>query len=263
MHPSDIHPNPEDFSDNSMTNENPSPSRRARSHKYPGVPLSEALEFVRLIESRRLDGLPAESLALGLGHRNIRTQSFSAPLSAARQFGLLDLTDSGYTLTTLARSLLHPPDESAIPSLRRRALLCPPLYSDLAARFSGRKVPEPEVLANLLYHNHGLTASAKTSAAESFLASARFADALDSSGTFLSETPSVAPSGPVKTPEPTPPPSKKPASPRKRSPVRLDLALWDSDEGKTLRLRAPESISKSSFERFLQAFRLHVRIREE
>ncbi|HEU5117401.1 MAG TPA: hypothetical protein VFT74_12225 [Isosphaeraceae bacterium] len=246
-----------------MPTDNPSPSRRPRSHKYPGAPLSEALEFVRLIESRGLDGLPAESLALGLGHRNIRTQSFSAPLSSARQFGLLELTDSGYALTPLARTLLHPPDPSAIPSLRRQALLSSPLYAELAARFSGRKVPEPEILANLLYHNHGLTASAKTAAAEAFLESARFAGVLDPSGTFLPDSPAAPAPKTASPPETNSAPPRKASSSRKSSPVRLDLALWDSDEGKMLRLRAPESISKASFERFLQAFRLHVRIRDE
>ncbi len=42
--------------------------------------------------------------------------------------------------------------------------------------------------------------------------------------------------------------------------VSLDLPLWDEDEGKLIRVRAPRSITRASFERFLQAFRLSVRI---
>jgi hypothetical protein len=45
--------------------------------------------------------------------------------------------------------------------------------------------------------------------------------------------------------------------------VRIDLRLWGPDQGKAIRLRAPEVISPASFERFLQTFRLHVRIEEE
>lgn len=251
-----------------MPTDDPSPSRRPRSHKYPGVPLSDALDFVRTIADRHLDGLPAESLAAGLGYTNIRTHGFSASLSSARQFGLLEKTSSGYTLTELARALLHPINPASVPALLRRALLSSPLYADLALRFSGRKVPEPEVLANLLYHHHGLTASAKSSAASAFLTSARFAGALDSSQTFLpDDQPAQPPPDPKESPDsasPRPSGKKSPSSrPHQKSPVRLDLPLWDSDEGKLIRLRAPESISQASFERFLQAFRLHVRIREE
>ena len=48
-----------------------------------------------------------------------------------------------------------------------------------------------------------------------------------------------------------------------RSPdVRLDLRLWDADAGKTIRVRAPQTITPASFERFLQAFRLLVRVEE-
>ena len=44
--------------------------------------------------------------------------------------------------------------------------------------------------------------------------------------------------------------------------ARIDLKLWGSDQGKTIRLRSPESITRASFERLLQAFQLHVRIEE-
>ena len=44
--------------------------------------------------------------------------------------------------------------------------------------------------------------------------------------------------------------------------MRLDLQLWDADEGKTIRIRAPQTITAASFERFLQALRLLVRIEE-
>jgi hypothetical protein len=51
-------------------------------------------------------------------------------------------------------------------------------------------------------------------------------------------------------------------APAPSSDVRLDLRLWDADTGKTIRLRAPQTITAASFERFLQAFRLLVRIEE-
>lgn len=245
--------------------------RRERSHRYPGVPLDEAIEAARSIDERGASGLPAGALASALGYTNIRTQSFSARLSAARQFGLVELKSRGYALSDLARAILHPVDPGALPGLYRRALLSPPLYAELALRFSGRKVPEPSVLANLLYHHHHITASAKDAAAEAFVASARFAGALGPDGVFRPDgpppPPEPGPAGPTPDAMPRVVEPPRPRRPEKvgggRSAVRLDLPLWGADRGKVLRLRAPESISRESFERFLQAFRLHVRIEDQ
>lgn len=240
--------------------------RRERSHRYPGVPLPEAIEFARSVGERGLDGLPAGSIAAAMGYKNIKTQSFSAPLSAARQFGLLEFAADGYALTDLARAILYPVDPSSTPGLCRRALKEPPLYAELAVRLAGRRVPEPSALANLLYHHYHITAAAKDQAAEAFLASARFAGALGPDGTFRPEGDEVVPAdppGPASKPEPSSPTPPRPARRREPSGVRIDLKLWGPDAGKMIRVRAPESIGRESFERFLQAFRLHVRIEDD
>jgi hypothetical protein len=243
--------------------------RRERSTRYPGVSLAESLKLVESIDRLGLDGLPAPEIASALGFRNIKTNTFSAPLSAARQFGLLNLTGNGYTLSPLAREILHPVDLAEVPRLHRQALLKPPLYGELAERLTGKRVPDATILGNVLYHNHNIIASAKQSAAEAFLESARFAGALGDDLVFEPEghkTPSVAAavtsekrsasaSSPSLTARAVPP--ARPAA------VRLDLQLWDADEGKTIRLRAPQSITAASFERFLQAFRLLVRIEDQ
>lgn len=230
-------------------------SRRGRSARYPGVPLGEAIEFARRIDADGLDGLPAEAIASGLGFTNVRTNTFSARLSAARQFGLLDLRDDGYYLTPPARSILHPVDPEDLPRLHRRALLEPPLYASLAARLEGRSVPEATALANVLYHHEQITASAKNAAAEAFLASARFAGALGDDGIFRPREPDPAPNPSVAA-------ARRSASRPGRSPVRIDLRLWGPDEGKVIRVRAPESITSESFDRLVSALRLHLRVEE-
>ncbi|HEV3120780.1 MAG TPA: hypothetical protein VGY53_02705, partial [Isosphaeraceae bacterium] len=55
---------------------------------------------------KRFDSLPAAALAAALGHRNVRTNSFSARLSAARQFGLLSLRSTAYSLTPVALKIV-------------------------------------------------------------------------------------------------------------------------------------------------------------
>src|SRR5262249_52395697 len=96
--------------------------------------------------------------------------------------------------------------------------------------------------------------------AESFLESARFAGALADDGIFRPDgresiaSPSDTPS--TTSPAPTAAPRRKGAD------VRLDLRLWGPDVGKVIRLRAPEAITRASFERFLSAFRLLIHIEE-
>ena len=126
-------------SDDVPRRDDPDACQRERSTRYPGVPLAESVELCKFIEARGLDGLTAADVATALGYKNIKTNTFSARLSAARQFGLLVLKDEGYSLTPLARSILHPVDPAEVPRLFRQALLEPPLYADLAAQFADKK----------------------------------------------------------------------------------------------------------------------------
>ena len=241
--------------------------RRERSTRYPGVPLAEAIKLGESIEELGVDGLSSAEIASALGYKNIKTNTFSARLSAARQFGLLALTGDGYGLTPLAREILHPVDPSEVLRLYRQALLKPPLYAELSERLAGKKVPEATILGNVLYHHHQIIASAKQAAAESFLESARFAGALAADGVFQPDGAPRPEPAPALTPRPhsnsvalAPTPTAVPKA--ISADVRLDLRLWDADAGKTIRLRAPQSISPASLERFLQTLRLLVRVEE-
>ncbi len=232
-------------------------SRRERSTRYPGVPLSDCVEMCKFIESRGLDGLTSADIATALGYKNIKTNTFSARLSAARQFGLLTLANDGYGLTSLAKSILHPVDPAELPKFYRQALVEPPIYADLVERLADKRVPDVAILGNVLYHNHQIIASAKEAAAEAFLASARFAGALGDDLILRLNPAATAAIVPVALPEP--PPAARPAV-KAPADVRIDLRLWGEDAGKVIRVRAPESITAESFDRLLQALRLHIRI---
>lgn len=240
--------------------------RRERSTRYPGVGLADGVKLCEFIDAKGLDGLSAGDIASALGYKNIKTNTFSARLSAARQFGLLNLSGDGYELTPLARSILHPVDPADLPRLYREALLEPPLYAELAERLAQKRVPDASILGNVLYHHHQIIASAKQQAAEAFLESARFAGALADDlilrpqGSAPAEPSEPAPR-PTTTPAPTATGTASPP-PARSANVRVDLRLWGDDDGKMIRLRAPESITPASFDRFLQAFRLHVRVED-
>lgn len=259
--------------------------KRERSARYPGATLEEAIEFCRQIDDLGVDGLSAAQIATAMGYRNVKTNTFSGRLSSARQFGLIDLSDQSHHLTQLAKRIIHPMDPEEIPILLRQACQSPPLFAELLRQYSGKKLPEPEILGNLLMHKHQITASAKSAAAESFFASARFAGILNENRQLvaLSDEPfmivsdqgfssknqrvNANPTGhfpardqPARSHLSSPSRGIREERRRPADEVRLDLALWDSDEGKHLRLRAPASISRESYDRFLQAFQLAVRI---
>ncbi len=236
-----------------------SAGRRSRSARYPGVALGEAIAFCRQVDDRGHDGQTAPAMASALGHANVRNNTFSTRLSAARQFGLLVLEGDRYHLTALAKSILHPVDPEGIPALLRRALAEPPLYATLLSRLANRPLPDVATLANLLYHDDRITANAKDHAAEAFLASARMAGAIGEDGLLRPE--GARESSPVK-PRVEPPSTRAPRS-VSRSPVRIDLPLWGTDAGKLVKVRAPEAMSRASLDRLIAALRLHIRIEDD
>src|SRR4051812_14477810 len=246
----------------------PNRPKRERSTRYPGVDLAESVKLCETIDRLGVDGLTATDIASALGYKNIKTNTFSARLSAARQFGLLALNDEGYALTPLAREILHPVDPDDLSRLYRQAWLKPPLYAELAERLGQKRVPDAAILGNVLYHNHQIIASAKQSAAEAFLASARFAGALDDdlvlrpNGPAAPMPPPAAADPNPRVAEPAEAPGPRPTRTDRSTDARIVLRLWGRDQGKTIKVRAPESITRASFERFLQAFQLHVQVED-
>ena len=250
--------------------------RRERSTRYPGVPLAEAIKLVESIERLGVDGLSAADIASALGYKNIKTNTFSAPLSAARQFGLLALSGDGYGLTPLAREILHPVDPDDVASVCRQALVKPPLYAELVERFAGKKVPEASILGNVLYHHHSIIATAKQAAAAAFLESARSCGALGEDN-VLHPLGAAAPAPPtVEVAAPTAARKRstrrardldpgaarhqrRPARPRPRSASICDSGT-PTPENRSASAHL-QTITPASFERFLQTFKLLVRSR--
>ncbi|MFM7319077.1 MAG: hypothetical protein ACKO5E_19190 [bacterium] len=261
-------------------------SRRERSARYPSTTLDDAINFCRQIDELGVDGLNSAQIASAMGYRNVKTNTFSGRLSSARQFGLIDLSDQNHTLSQLARRIIHPMDPDEIPTLLRQACQSPPLYAELLRSYAGKRLPEPDILGNLLMHKHHITAVARSIAAEAFFASIKYAGIL-LENRLVDE--SAGEAAMLVSPKLT---SVKPASRSSRAAaepeaettfrhaeyalarnhsakangeneVRIDLALWDTDEGKHIRFKAPSMISRASYERFLQAFQLAVRIVDE
>ncbi len=239
-------------------------ARHGRSNRYPGAPLEDAIGLCRSVEELGVNGLTAVDIAQALGYKSIKTNTFSSRLSSARQFGLLELTGDGYALTALGRAILHPVGDTELARLQRQALLSPPLYAEFATKMGGKKLPEAAIpgeraLQPLPDHRDRQAGRRRDLAG---IGPVR-GDADRGPG---------VPSGRLRATRAvchvssdhraTRDGAEKPRS-RARAKARLDLELWDADEGKLIRLRAPKSMTRASFERFLQAFRLVVRITDE
>ena len=260
--------------------------KRERSARYPAVPLAEAVEFCRQIDDLGIDGLTAPQIATAMGYKNVKTNTFSGRLSSARQFGLIDLSEQNYSLTDLALRIIHPIDPDEVPQLVRQACQLPPLFAELMKHYAGKRLPEPEILGNLLMHKHQITASAKMAAAESFYASIQHSGLLDDSRILDAQAnmqPGQAMASEVRAPTGAKPqvgqvqPVNKPVQvdqvatqrsqerktvKRDRDEVRLDLTLWDADQGKQIRLRAPASMTQASLDRFIQSVKLAIQVIE-
>ena len=260
--------------------------KRERSARYPAIPLSEAVEFCRQIDELGIDGLTAPQIATAMGYKNVKTNTFSGRLSSARQFGLIDLSEQNYSLTDLALRIIHPFDPEEVPQLMRQACQLPPLFAELMKQYAGKRLPEPEILGNLLMHKHQITASAKMAAAESFYASIQHSGLLDDSRVLDSQANVQA--GQLTATEVRTQSGSKPQSAqvqietksvqidqvpsqrslvrksvkRDRDEVRLDLTLWDGDQGKQIRLRAPSSMTQASLDRFIQSMKLAIQVIE-
>jgi hypothetical protein len=221
--------------------------------------LCDAIHLAEVMLDQGLDGMPAVAIAPALGFSSIRSNAFSSLLSAARQFGLIELRHHSYRLTPLGRALPHPIDESHAARLRQEAFFLPRIYQDLARRLEDRPLPQVDVIANLLFQEHHITARAKRAAAETFLESAREAGLLSKDGVlrlqeYNQHSPVSGQLPPKSRPEPTEITNES---------MRIELPLRGRDQGKRIVASLPESITRESLDRFLAAIELHVLVTDD
>ena len=145
---------------------------REKSALYPNTTWSDCLDFVRTISAFGLKAVSYSEVAKKYGLTSPTAKSFTARISASKQFGLIT-TSGGDTiqLTETGRRLAFPTGED----LRPIELACfnmPPLYSNQLAAYDGKAIPSMENLANILMSNHRIQPSVKDAAAKCFIESA-------------------------------------------------------------------------------------------
>lgn len=225
---------------------------RRRSARYPGATLAQVLDFIREIDTRRCDGKTAATIAAAMGHRSIRTHTFSARLSAARQFGLIWMRRGHYGLTERARGLLHPQAGDDKAALRRQAFLAPEMYAELAMSLAGKVLPDVEALAGRLEREHGVAPGARDRAATVFLASAQEAGLVHRDGVLRldeEQRPAVRKNA-----------DSLPSHQSDGARIHVALPLQGIDSGKYVEVRAPASMSRASFDRLARALEALIEV---
>ena len=199
-----------------------------RSPSYPSMSLAEAIASVRKIEAvYRTNVVDRAQAARLIGYTSISGPSNMA-LASLAAFGLLERAGKGETrVTSRAKSLLYPDTAEEQDTAFRAAAMEPPLYCELAERFSGVAVPpEDGVVAYL--NKQGFNPSAIRPAARAYLQTMRQLEERRGSESHGHTPPSAQTSLP---------PRSNPATREFGGATVGDLIQWESDGA--LRLERP------------------------
>lgn len=107
--------------------------------------------------------------------------AFSQIISAAKCFGLIQGWGT-YSLSEIGKEYLLPTDENQ----KRRAILkmvkCPEVFEKLIERFDGSRLPNAEILFNILHRDFHVAESWRGRVSSLFSSALRMADAIDDAG---------------------------------------------------------------------------------
>ncbi|HEX8077469.1 MAG TPA: hypothetical protein VF511_06605 [Chthoniobacterales bacterium] len=161
------------------------------------VELAAVLDFVGKIESDGLQTLTVDEVAKRMGFASATSTPVYRRIVAAKLFGLLDTTQ-GVNLTRLGLDYFKPTDDESKAAALATALKNVLAYQKILERYSGKRLPQAEILANLIEREFNLSSDAAKTCAGAFVASAHRAGLVQSDGTLSTGTPersSPAPSG--------------------------------------------------------------------
>ncbi len=189
-----------------------------------------------------------------------KSPTFSQRITSAKCFGLLE-GHGLYNLSETAKKFYFPTTDSSKAGALLEMLSSPDAFKELIRRFDGDRVPNKDILGNILHRELGVPESWKDRVAAFFYNSAQFVGVIDSQG-FLRcgaawHTATTANSenvaAPVEASESKP--EQKPTSnwgpPVASKPGANTLSL--SHNGETIYLQTPEKLEMQLWKK-LEAF---------
>jgi hypothetical protein len=171
-------------------------AKKASTNEIPMVDLGIVLKFVEKIESGGLQTLTALEVAKKTGYTAPTSTPFYRRMAAAKMFGLLDTTQ-GVILTKLALDYFKPTDDESKAEALVTAIKNVEGYKKMLYRYSGRRLPQVEILSNLIEREFNLAADAAKICANVFVASAQQAGLVQADNTLITTLPQQARLGQV------------------------------------------------------------------
>jgi hypothetical protein len=165
-----------------IKNNTGSKSDGRKEASYPLYPLDEALTIAEAI--RDLGGSRmAVSKALLAKHLHYAETgpSFVQRIASAKSFGMIDGWGT-YSLTEHGKRFFYPTNDSDKKMALLYFLSYPAVFKALIQRFDGEKLPNNELIGNILHQNPSIPASWKDRLASMFVRSAQHAQIIDANG---------------------------------------------------------------------------------
>jgi hypothetical protein len=149
---------------------------------YPYLPLSTALVVAKGVKELGGGKSPVSKslLASSLGDDE-RSQMLVFKLASAKAFGLI-VGRSDFVLSEIANKYFYPTDDKCRSHALLDMLERPKAFAQLVHRFDGSRLPEPEMLANILHQDSKVPESWAQRVGRCFVQSAIVALAIDSQG---------------------------------------------------------------------------------
>lgn len=158
-------------------------ARKASTNELPMVDLGIVLDFVGKIETDGLQTLTAQDVAKRMGFAASTSTPFYRRTVAAKLFGLLDTTQ-GVNLTKLALDYFKPTDDDSKAAALATAIKNVVAYQKILERYSEKRLPQVDILANLIEREFNLASDAAKVCASVFVSSAQRAGLVRGDGTL-------------------------------------------------------------------------------
>jgi len=237
-------------------------ARKASTNELPMVDLGTVLEFVGKIESDGLQTLTVHEVAKRMGFASATSTPFYRRIVGAKLFGLLDTTQ-GVNLTKLALDYFKPTDDDSKAAALATAMRNVVAYQKVLERYSGKRLPQVDILANLIEREFNLSSDAAKVCGSVFVNSAQRAGLIRGDGTLSTATPERVLSLPPaeKATQPAPSPFQMPAvGPSAPSDYESHFLTLDAKAQRRVILQAPPVITASELKRIQNwlAVQFHV-----
>lgn len=159
---------------------------REKSVRYPAYSLEDCVDFLKMVQS--IGGkkeAPVESVLSKMKVSTPENKRYKYLTSSAEIFGLIKKTDKGITPTEMGILIIYPVNgEEQRKQLIMEAFRTPQIYQKIIERYLDTILPDTEMLKAIFY-SHSIATNALDTAVNAFIASAKFAGAIDQNNRLL------------------------------------------------------------------------------